>query len=512
MAISTGSSFGALITPPNGLVQQTVAPTEQTAALLYMRRLQEDERHRTLLNYYAFYRGTHYSYIRDVADPQMVINYSRAFIDKGASFCFANSFQFLDQEGEDRSSELDLINAMWDFNDKDKTCLKMGTIGGISGNCFLKIVYNPMTDHMVIIPLDTNCCFPVFAPYSTDEFVSFKIEFIVSTGAAGDFNDYHLYTEIYTNDTFQISWDGNLVKQEANPYGFIPIVNACNKVDPLSDYGTSDIVDQMALQRIYNEQITKFQDIVNYHSAPITVITGARLNNLVMGARKVWSGLPIGATVENLTMDSDLPALQTFIDKLKEQMHEVTSTPMNVFGQEQAISNTSNAALQTQYLPLIDKTNVKRIMYGNAIKRINNYLLRIWDIVHPGQDIDPNFQHNIRWESPLPKDEERLIGQIIVPLLQMKLIGQKQALKMLGFKDPEKILQEAREDQVAQSEVDGKVMENTTPAPPPGEDDPGDPSSAPPNEPAPSDGAAKAQQKPNPDKKPTTDSKKEKQK
>ena len=500
------SSFGAIITPPNGLVQQTVQPTEQTAALLYMRRLQEDERHRTLLNYYAFYRGNHYSYIRDVADPLMVINYSRAFIDKGASFCFANGFAFLDSEGEDRSPELDLVNAMWRYNDQNKTCLQMGTVGGISGNCFVKVVYNPAVDHMVIIPLDTNCCFPVFAPYSVDEFVSFKIEFIVSTGAAGDFNDYHLYTEIYTNDTFSISWDGTVVKEEVNPYGFIPIVNACNKRDPLSDYGTSDIVDQMALQRIYNEQITRFQDIVNYHANPITVIYGARLNNLVMGARKVWSGLPADAKVENLVMDSDLPALQTFIDKLKEQMHEVTSTPMNVFGQEQAISNTSNAALQTQYLPLIDKTNVKRIMYGNAIKRINNYLLRIWLIVHPGQSINPDFDHDIQWESPLPKDQERLIGEVVAPMMQMKLIGQKQALKMLGFKDPEKILQEAREDQVSQAQVDGKVMELTTPAPPPGDDSGGDPSTAPPN------GPAQAQQNPNPDKPPETDSKKENQK
>ena len=460
------SSFGTLITPPIGLVQQTTQPSEQTAALLYMRRLQEDERHRTLLNYYAFYRGTHYSYIRDVADPQMVINYSRAFIDKGASFCFANGYSFLDAEGEDRSPELDLVNHFWNYNEKEKLSLRMGTIGGISGNCFTKVVYNPTTDQVQIIPLDTNCCFPVFAPYSIDEFVSFKIEFIVSTGPAGDFNDYHLYTEIYTKDTFSVSWDGNLVTEDVNPYGFIPIVNATNKVDPLSDYGTSDIVDQMALQRIYNEQITKFQDIVNYHSAPITVIYGARLSNLVMGARKVWSGLPATAKVENLTMESNLPALQTFIDKLKEQMHEVTSTPMNVFGQEQAISNTSNAALQTQYLPLIDKTNVKRIMYGSAIKRINNYALRIWDIVHPGQTINPDFEHNIQWESPLPKDEERLIQQIIVPLMQLKLISGKEALKMLGYQDPEKILDEARQDQVAQAQVDGKVMELTTPAPP----------------------------------------------
>ena len=457
-------SFGLLNVSRSGTYTQTTAPSEQTAALLFMRKLQESERHRTLLNYFAFYEGTHYSYLRDPAEPLITINYAQAFIDISNSFLFGNGFSFQSDDGEDSESpELDALNQVWVDADKDQFSLDMGTMGHVAGDVFVKITYVPETDKIVLVLLDTQTCFPIFSAYNREEFESFKIEYLINTGGAGDFNDVHLYTEIYKDDMIQVSWDGEISSQFPNPFPFIPIVHLKNKYNPRSYYGQSDLRDHIPLNKIFNEQTTKFQDIVNYHAEPVTIIYGARMNNLTKGARKVWSGLPATARIENLQLQTDLPALQTFIDRLKTQMHEISGIPEHALGQEQAVSNTSNAALQTMYLPLINKTNQKRIYYGHGIKKINEYILRIWQQVRGGVDPKVNDTTTIEWESPVPKDTERVISQEIVPLMQMQLITREHALKMIGIKNPKKMLDQVSKELVEFSKIQGQIAENSAP-------------------------------------------------
>jgi hypothetical protein len=45
----------------------------------------------------------------------------------------------------------------------------------------------------------------------------------------------------------------------------------------------------LLLNRAYNETATDIADIVNYHAAPVTVITGAKASNLEKGPKKVWA-------------------------------------------------------------------------------------------------------------------------------------------------------------------------------------------------------------------------------
>jgi hypothetical protein len=455
-------SFGTLNLSTPGFNTPTNQPSEQTSALLFMRKLKESERHRVLLNYFAFYEGTHYSYIRDLAEPLVTINYAAAFVNKSAIFLMGNGFSFQVDSGEDQTPELDVVNDVWDKNEKALLTYMMAVTGGVAGDAFVKITYVEELDRIVLVLLDTQTCFPIFSSFSNDIFDAFKIEYIVFAGAAGDYNDVHLYTELYNNDKVQISWDGEVRSEFPNVFGFVPIVQAKNIYDPRSYYGVSDLRDHINLNRSYNEQQTKFQDIVNYHAEPVTVIYGAKMSNLVKGARKVWSGLPINAKVENLQLQSDLPALQNFQDATKTQMHEIAGIPTNSLGQEQAISNTSNAALQTMYLPLIDKTKAKQLVYGKAIKQINKMIIRINNIVKGG-NLDPDFSHNIQWESPLPKDEERLVTQYILPLKQLNLISDKEALKLLGHKDPEAVLEEIRKERIENADIDGQCAVKQNP-------------------------------------------------
>jgi hypothetical protein len=444
---------------------QTTAASEQTSVLTYLRRLQEQERHRTLLNYFAFYDGLHWSFLRSQDEPQITINYCRAFIDKSASALFANGFNFQTPEGEDTSPELDVCNEVWEYNLQDELGMKIGTMGGTSGDVFLKVAYIPSMDKIALVLLDTQTCFPIWSGSSKGTFDSFKVEYIIADGAAGDLNDIHVYTELYTNDNMiELALDGQVYKKYENLVGYIPIVHIKNKGAPRSYYGLPDHVDVIPLQRIYNEQTTKFQDIVNYHAEPVTLVYGTRMSNLTHGARKIWSGIPITARIENLNLESDLGALQNFITSLKESMHELASIPINSLGKEQQISNTSNAALLTQYLPLYDLTNRKQITYGVGIEQANFFILDMYkrfvqDKKVSAADIDTTQRIVPNWPSFMPKDLERLISAQFVPLESIGLLDREEALKQMGVRNAAQALAKIDADRVAKAKVDAQVAE-----------------------------------------------------
>src|SRR5207244_8372540 len=95
-------------------------------------------------------------------------------------------------------------------------------------------------------------------------------------------------------------------------------------------------------------------------------------------------------------------------------------------GQEQAISNTSGVALSIQYIPLMNRWNLKKIQYGEGIERINYYVMKTIALKQPellqfdptreldieeGQveELDPadpvTYQTTTVWQSPLPIDK-----------------------------------------------------------------------------------------------------------
>jgi hypothetical protein len=126
-----------------------------------------------------------------------------------------------------------------------------------------------------------------------------------------------------------------------------------------------------------NEKNTDVSDIINYHSAPITIIQGAKAKDLERGARKVWGGIPKDAKIFNLELHSDLNASNNFIDRIKTAIHELSNTPEDTLGKSAAISNTTGVALQIKYSPLMEKTWIKRQTYGKGIREICKLILKL---------------------------------------------------------------------------------------------------------------------------------------
>lgn len=443
---------------------------------------EEFEVHGPRLNRYAqaaaFYLGHQWMYRRPPGEPQLVANYVAALSDFLTNFTFSKGVMF-DVDPEYSHITPALLDRVWtQDNDKDAVLWAIGNSGSIYGDVFVKVAWEPPwadasgREHpgrVRILPVNPSFAFPEWHPHDAERMTRFKLKYrFWSTDRSGS-RQVNTYTEILTDEWIEEYVNDELVSRRENPMGFIPVVHVANKPVLASPWGLSDIQDIVPLQRTMNEAATDILDILNYHVAPVTIVTGARASNLERGANKIWALPQADAKVENLSggLEGLGPALE-FLDRIKTWMHELTGVPANALGQEQEISNTSGVALSIQYMPTMQKYALKKTQYGHGIRRICEMALKTLFVFEPdsvyydpetdgimrdGQPpfVDPDdpqlYNIDIRWPPPLPQDQLVLLNELQAKMA-LALESKKGALREIGEQFPDEKLQELFLEQV----------------------------------------------------------------
>ena len=286
------------------------------------------------------------------------------------------------------------------------------------------------------------------------------------------------YTEILTDEWIEEYVNDTLTDSRPNQLGEIPVVHWANLPATGSPWGLSDVQDILNLNREFNEKATEISDIINYHSAPVTVITGAKASQLEKGPRKVWGGLPKDAKVFNLENGLNLAGPVEFLTLMKQAMHEMTGVPESALGQMQPISNTSGVALAIQFMPATMKRDQKLIQAAEGLKRVDRLALAtlylnepetvLFDMTNgiepqPGQlvRLDPqdpiSYEHTVEFPEPLPLDVLVKLNEIQMKM-GLGLESKKQALRDLGSGSPDadlaEIFEELKEDAMQQGALD----------------------------------------------------------
>lgn len=432
----------------------------------------------------AFYLGHHWAYRRAPGEPQVTANYVAALSDFLVNFTFGKGINFaVDTEFQHITPAL--LDRIWSQdNNKEELLWAIGNSGSVYGDCFTKIAYDPAwTDgigafhpgRVRILPINPSFAFPEWHPHDKDRMIRFKLKYRFWTTSPEGTRIVCTYVEIITDDYIEEYINDQLIDRRPNPLGFIPVVHIANKPVLASPWGLSDIQDIISLNRTYNETATDILDIINYHVAPVTIITGAKASNLEMGANKIWALQQKDAHVENLTggWEGLGPALE-FLDRIKSWMHELTGVPETSLGQEQAISNTSGVALAIQYFPTMLKYGLKKVQYGVGFAKICEYALRTLFVFEPrsvfydpstdgiqraGQPdfIDPAdpqvYNIDIIWPEPLPTDTLVKLNELMVRL-QLGIESKKGALRDLGEQFPDEKLQELWLEQIDDLNMD----------------------------------------------------------
>lgn len=452
---------------------------------------EEFEVHGPRLNRYslnwAMYLGHHFGYRREQGEAQIAVNYYRAFVDYLNRFTFGRGVHFAAPKVNEAIVP-DRLERVWEIdNDKMGVLFEMGQQGSISGDCFVKVAYEePWEDstgrihpgRVRILPLNASFCFPEFHPHDKGRLLRFKLKYRFWGTSMEGTRQVYTYTEIITDDFIEEYVNDELIDQRPNPLGIIPVVHIPNIPVSGSPWGLSDAQDIITLNRTYNEISTDVADIINYHAAPVTVIVGAKANNLEKGASKVWGGLPKDAQVFNLEGGgAGLQGAMAYLDQLKRSMHELMGIPESALGQVQPISNTSGVALSIQYQPLMNRYAQKVAQYGKGIERINELVLLTLAFKEPQSlAYDPNTDGPIKegqatvldpadpmtyvtkaqFLPPLPLDKLVVLNEIQTKL-GLGLESKEGALRTLGEEFPEEKLAEIRKELIEDAKADGAL-------------------------------------------------------
>ena len=465
-----------------------------------------------------FYEGYHWEGIDDEDSPQVTFNYCRRFVDKFVSFELGDGFYIETTEGLDKvsvtkddqkidtnrdlnkdgvitSEELlspsqlvertvfDFLEKVWKYNDRDSFIEELGQTKSITGEAWVKVQYvapedldDPFGEYpkgkirLSVIP--TQYVFPEFDQHDTKRLnsllIMYPIERREQTGILKNRTRIKtiIYKEYWTRDEIKVYEDEKEIDSMKNPYKLIPHVQIKNLAVAGRTRGLSDLDDLIPLNMELNMKKSDCSEIIDYHSAPITLVYGAKIGNLEKGANKVWGGLPKDSKVENLSLSGDLVASQSYISDIKTSMCEIGGVPETSLGGASAISNTSGVALQYMNAPLIDITKNKRNLTKNGLEKVNKIILfisLIEGLIEKPEDISiSEFVNNtVTIPDTLPKDTMMELTQIQLEM-QLGLECRHGALKRLGREDIQSKLDEVDKERAEHPEYFGGSEEQTS--------------------------------------------------
>ena len=327
-----------------------------------------------------FYSGDHWKAPTDNGEVKPVNNFCSTIVNKTLDFMYGAGLGFVAAPGNELLASL--IDSIWTANQKNLLYQELCMMGSVLGDCFVFVTLTP-DDKIRLVSINPQFCFPMFERDSN----TIKAVMIQYPGDSMGPTGVPIINTLYiTPSEFVLYSDLNEVPEtrKPNPFGFVPLVHIPNSAIPGKLFGRSDLKDVIPLNEEYNTTMYRMRRIISYHAEPTTVIFGAKASKLEKGANKVWSGLPTDAKVENLQLNTDLSAIQAYMDKVEKAICRISDMPRCVFDTDMAISNTSGIAIRLMYKPLLDKVGRKRVPYGEGITRVNDMIVKIIRIRKPG--------------------------------------------------------------------------------------------------------------------------------
>ncbi|MBO8161144.1 MAG: phage portal protein [Thermosipho sp. (in: Bacteria)] len=435
-----------------------------------------------------FYDGYHWENIPPQDKPEVTVNYCRRFVDKFVAFELGKGFSIKYPEKIEKTivtetgkNIVQYLEDIWKANKKNLFCIELGQSKSITGDGWVQVKFeepgtypDPFSlfpnGRIRILVIPTSIVFPEYDKHDKDILTKMTIAYPIEVETVGVVSRRRkvkkvIYKQVWTDKTLEI-WEGSeLVYSTSNKYGVIPFVQIKNFPIVGRTEGLGDLEDIIPLNVELNLKKSDVSEIIDYHSAPVTVVFGARISQLEKGANKIWGGLPKDAKVTNLELTGDLTASVNYIESIRKAIHEIGSIPEGALGSGMHISNTSGVALQLLNLPIIERVRIKRMSTKEGIEQINRLILLI--SLKEGLITKPNdisnydfYSSEVIFPDVLPKDE--LIElQKIEQEMKLGLENREGAMERLGRKDIQAKLRLIDEDRMRNPLIYGLDEEST---------------------------------------------------
>lgn len=390
------------------------------------------------------YQKSWEAYLADLPDPiindnpdiddNVKVNPARALINTSVYFLFGNKVEFqvspeiAKNYGDSYVSESDEsgievspdwlvdLQRVWKANKKESFLYNLGLSGAINGDVFIKIIPNAagmnnefprlmsLDPANVDVEWDPNDCSKILEydiEYTTEDADGqpyIKTQEIVAVMDANEVIQSWTMTDyeqrmLFVNNAGWVPAEGERVQvgaAETWPYPWAPIFHSQNIELPHMFWGMPDLDDaSVELIKSLQRAMSSVNKVIRVHGSPRMFAQGVmpdQIDDIDVSADNI-------ITLPN--MDANLSVLQTlnaispstdFTDKLKEDLYEMLQVPPIAMGKfENSKSALSGLTLAILYAPLIQKTELKRISYGNLLEAVNMAILTLMGHVNYDQ-------------------------------------------------------------------------------------------------------------------------------
>lgn len=415
--------------------------------------LTEEDRQRLkdYQSFWNFYTGYHWEEVLSDEDkPETTTNWCGRFVNKYVATEFNSGFLFkFDPKVEETVTPF--LNNVWDDNNGSDLMAKVGQTKSVTGDAYVQVFFespDEIDDPFGMYPegrirlfnVPSSLVFPKYKDGYDDSFDALESVTIMYPTDMGNTvlgKKQKIIRFVYTKETITKYEDGEEDFVIPNKYGVIPIVPFRNLPLAGTFFGQSDLKDLIALNTEYNLKNSDVSQILDYNSAPSTIVQGAKPHNIEKGANKIWC-VPEKAKVYNLELKGDLVASNTYIDRVKDSLYNIGSMPKLAIGGESAPSNLSGLALEIAFMPLTDLISQKRVQTAKSVVHLDKIILKMGLTeglikIPSGIKLFDFYNHSIWWGDILPRDE-RVQLEMVQSELKAGLTTREEAMTKL-YKD-----------------------------------------------------------------------------
>jgi hypothetical protein len=390
---------------------------------------------------------------------------ARVIVDKGAAFLFGREAQsqILDADTDGPQVWLDEV---WRRNKRGIFLQKLALNGGIFGHTFVRILEGSPYPRVVVLDPQT-----VDVVTNPDDIDDVWVYTITQPDQEFDRNNDGVIDETVRKRTLverdpetgddEPTWviadqeyrgadpNGNggdwvTLSQTIWPYAFSPVLGCQNIPRPNDYWGESDIPeDVIAILDGINRVASHYNKIIRLHASPKVWTRGMGSQKLDLSTDSVMHLPSETAELKALEIQSDLSSTMALLEKLLSLLSYAVRIPLIAMGQPDGAGALSGVSLQIRYQPLIEKTESKRLTYGDLLTEVDRCLLVMGKL-------GDTLTTQVVWPELLPKDpiQER---EAFILDDQLGIASKHTISDALGY-DYEQ--EQKRRDEEAQTAVD----------------------------------------------------------
>ena len=421
-------------------------------------------RYRELLD---FYEGRQWTGRPLPGERRLTANYARALVRKTVSYLFPEPVGFSAiPDGDDAAAQARTqraeaaLAAVYAANDLAAVDFNAAIDAAVLGDGAFKVTWDPAEARPVVTPVDVQHLSVWWDPDDPRRVVRVVQRGAVDDQSARQFveNDKtnlsrlgptdapaHRITEDWRPDRYTLTVGDTVVRDGANPYGWLPYIVFANAPRPQEFWGESDLTDLIDIGRELNRRLSVVSRILELSGNPIAVLENVEsTEGIQVGPGALWE-LPEGAKAYLLDLlgGGGVGLHLQYIDLLYRVIHDLAETPRTAFGDSGR--NLSGAALEVEIQPLVQKVKRKRRVWDSVFARRNALIL---DLLarFGGVELGDIRRTATLWSPILPGDRDTLVRNEIA-LVAANLHSRRTALAHLGTEDPEQELALVRDEQ-----------------------------------------------------------------